>query len=124
MDPLVPKKYRKGPERIIQDKIMAMLLVKGWYVMETHGNMYQSGFPDLFATHTKYGIRWIEVKLPAMKGSKFTPAQIECFPKLCANGAGVWILTGDSETEYKNCLPDLIGGSTWTLLSETYWSVC
>lgn len=80
---------------------MNMLRIKGWYVMETHGNMYQSGFPDLFATHSKYGCRWIEVKLPKMKGSKFTPAQIDCFPKLCANGAGVWILTGDSDSEYQ-----------------------
>lgn len=101
MEPLKPKRFSKGPERRIQDKIIAMLRIKGWYVMETHGNMYQSGFPDLFACHSKHGQRWIEVKLPGMKGSKFTPAQIEHFPKICANGSGVWILTGDSAKEYK-----------------------
>lgn len=101
MDPLKIKRFSKGPERVIQDKIIAMLRIKGWYVMETHGNMYQCGFPDLFACHSKHGQRWIEVKLPGMKGSKFTPAQIEHFPKMCANGSGVWILTGDSESEYK-----------------------
>lgn len=78
-----------------------MLAVKGWYVMVTHGNMYQSGFPDLFACHSTYGQRWIEVKLPNMKGSKFTPAQLRCFPKLCANGSGVWILTAAKESEYE-----------------------
>lgn len=100
MDPLVPKRHRKGPEARVQDAIKNMLRIHGWHVMETHGNMYQSGFPDLFACHSRYGTRWIEVKLPGMKGSKFTPAQLENFPKMCANGAGVWILTGDSESEY------------------------
>ncbi len=101
MEPLKPIRNKRGPERIIQDSIINMLRIKGWYVMETHGNMYQSGFPDLFACHSRYGIRWIEVKLPKMKGSRFTPAQIDCFPKMCSNGAGVWILTGDSDLEYQ-----------------------
>jgi hypothetical protein len=92
---------RKGPEAIIQKAIIGMLRIKGWHVMVTHGSMYQSGFPDLFACHYRYGIRWIEVKLPGMKGSKFTPAQLESFPKMCANGAGVWILTGATELEYQ-----------------------
>ena len=68
--------------------------------METHGNMYQCGFPDIYATHSRYGIRWIEVKLPEMKGSKFTPAQHEHFPKLLANGTRIWVLTAATEFEY------------------------
>lgn len=44
-----------------------------------------------------YGARWVEVKLPGFKGSKFTPAQLEWFPKLCAFGAGVWVMTSPSE---------------------------
>lgn len=63
--------------------------------------MYSAGFPDLFATHKKYGPRWIEVKLPGMIGSAFTPAQLEEFPKLANNGAPIWILTGATESEYK-----------------------
>lgn len=90
----------KGPEAIIQKKIIDRLRKENWFVLVTHGNMYQSGFPDLFATHTRYGHRWIEVKLPEMKGSRFTPAQIETFPKLCAFGSGVWILTGNSDLEF------------------------
>ena len=101
MHPKPLKKYgRKGPEAIIQRAIIKRLRNEEWFVKETHGNMYQSGFPDLFATHNKYGHRWIEVKLPDMKGSKFTGAQIETFPKLCAFGSGVWILTGDSDLEF------------------------
>jgi len=99
MNPL--KGIKTRPEAKIQDAIVKMLKLYGWYTMETHGNMFQSGFPDVYATHSSYGMRWIEVKLPDMKGSKFTAAQLECFPKLCANGSGVWILTADTDLEYK-----------------------
>lgn len=92
---------KKGPEAKIQQAIINYLLIRGWYVKETHGNMYQSGFPDLFCCHSKFGQRWVEVKLPDMKGSKFTPAQLETFPKLCANGSAVWVMTGANEREYK-----------------------
>lgn len=89
----------KGPEAKIQKAIMNKLRMLGWFVRATHGNMYQSGFPDLFACHSRYGQRWIEVKLPDMKGSKFTPAQVENFPKFSANGSPIWIITGDSDYE-------------------------
>ena len=89
---------RKGPEAGIQQRVVEMLLIKGWFVLETHGNMYQSGFPDLFATHSSYRQRWIEIKNPTKY--EFTPAQLETFPKLVAHGAGVWILVDDTEHEY------------------------
>lgn len=63
--------------------------------------MYQSGFPDLYCTHPKYGIRWIEVKLPNMKGSVFTPAQLKEFPKLASHGTLIWIITAATNTEYR-----------------------
>lgn len=94
-------KPREGPEAKIQDEIVKLLRYKGWYVKITHGNMFQSGFPDLFCCHSRYGQRWIEVKLPDMKGSHFTPAQLEDFPKICANGSGVWVLTAATEYEYE-----------------------
>lgn len=98
-----PKQFksRVKPEHVVQNQVVKMLRGHGWFVKETHGNMFQSGFPDLFACHSKWGQRWIEIKLPNMKGSKFTAAQLEDFPKLCANGSGVWILTGDSDYEYQ-----------------------
>lgn len=77
-----------------------MLRYREWFVKPTHGNMYSSGFPDLYCSHKRYGIRWIEVKLPDMKGSRFTAAQYETFPAMAAAGSGIWILTGDSEAEY------------------------
>jgi len=103
----------KGPEWIIQEKIMKMLRLKGWWVKRIHGNMYQGGLPDLYASHRVYGVRWIEVKLPSMKGSKFTRAQLETFPEMCKNGSGVWVLTGDSKEEYKK----LFSKHNW-------WSYC
>jgi hypothetical protein len=92
---------RNQPEAAIQKALVYMLQGHGWYCMETHGNLYQWGFPDVYATHSRYGARWIEVKLPDMKGSKFTSAQMVCFPKLRANGTSIWIITGATQTEYK-----------------------
>lgn len=69
----------------------------GWFIKVTHGNAIQSGWPDTYATHKQYGARWIEYKLPGMKGSRFTAAQLETFPKFCAHGAGVWVITGVGE---------------------------
>lgn len=77
-----------------------MLLLKGWLVRVMKASETLYGFPDLFASHHKYGMRWIEVKLPEMKGSSFTPAQLEWFPKMVAHGSPIWILTGATEVEY------------------------
>lgn len=98
-----PKKIRpgRGPEEVIQDALVSFLTLRQWLCKETHGNMYQSGFPDIYATHYKYGVRWIEVKLPEMKGSRWTPAQLEWFPKFSANGTRIWVLTAATESEYQ-----------------------
>lgn len=101
MEPKEPKRYgKKGPEHKIQEEIVKMLRYKEWFVKVMVGNSYQFGIPDLWASHYSYGSRWIEVKLPDMKGSRFTAAQLEDFPKICANGSGVWILTGATRSEY------------------------
>ena len=92
-----PFKPRTNPEAKILQAITKKLLFEGWYVMRTHGNMFQKGFPDLYATHRRYGPRWIEVKLPGMVGSRFTPAQLDIFPKMLENGTDIWILTSQDE---------------------------
>ncbi len=96
MDPFTPKP-RKGPEAKIQAAIIAALQLRGWHVMETHGNLFQSGFPDLYATHKMYGGRWIEVKNKA--SYRFTAAQIQNFPKMVSNGSGVWVLVSAEQSE-------------------------
>lgn len=97
----------KGPEEIILQRIVKMLRYEGWFVLRTHGNEFQQGVPDLIATHSRYGLRLIEVKNP--KSYKFTGAQLEVFPKLVANGTGVWILVNDTPEEYNK----LFKGCNW-----------
>lgn len=63
--------------------------------------MFQSGFPDLWITHKLYGGKWVEIKLPNMKGSRWTKAQKEWFPKLADNGTPIWVLTTVCEQEYR-----------------------
>lgn len=93
----VPRNYKKGPEDIIQEDIIKMLRLKGWTVRHLHGNMYQQGFPDLYAA--RKGVqRWIEVKNP--KSWHFEESQLEFFHELAKQGVGVWILFGATELEY------------------------
>ena len=98
MDPLKVRPG-KGPEAIIQAKIVKKLTMMGYLVMETHGNMFQMGFPDLYITHYDTGGKWVEVKNPAKYC--FTPAQEKFFPLLTAHGTPIWILTSDSDEEIK-----------------------
>lgn len=98
-----------GPEAIIQSAIIKKLILLGWSVKSTHGNMYQFGFPDLYCCHRMYGVRWVEVKDPRRRGDIFTNAQHEYFAELQSKGVGVWILTGDSDEEIKK----LHGPDNW-----------
>lgn len=99
MEPQKGFRSKRQPEAIIQDKICKKLKGLDWFVKETHGDMFQSGFPDIFAFHRMYGMRWIEVKNP--KGYSFTNAQLKWFPLFSAHECGIWILISDSEEEYK-----------------------
>lgn len=85
----------RGPEAEIQRNIIFALEADGWFVKVLHGDLYQHGFPDLFACKKGHGFRFVEVKNP--NGYRFTAAQYECFPRLMSEGVGVWILTSDSE---------------------------
>ena len=86
-----------------EDKIVAALTMylraREWFVKKTHGNKYQTGFPDLFCAHRRYGIRWIEVKVA--EHGRFTPAQMDTFPQFAAAGVGIWVLTAATEDEYQ-----------------------
>lgn len=93
-----PPKPRVGPEAIIQGDFVNYLRMRQWVVRETHGNMYQSGFPDVYAAHVRYGARWVECKNPL--AYSFTPAQLEFFPLLASAGIGVWIITAATDEEY------------------------
>lgn len=92
---------RENPEAIVQKKIIRALEARDWYVRATFGNYRQSGFPDLYAVHGRFGPRWIEVKDPERSGkmSIFTPAQMEVFPQWTARHIGIWVLKGAEEEE-------------------------
>jgi hypothetical protein len=94
--PVIRKK--KGPEAQIQERLIGFLERREWFVKETHGNMYQSGFPDLWACHKVHGQRWIEVKFAECYS--FTPAQTRDFPIMDKMGVGIWILVDASQSEY------------------------
>jgi hypothetical protein len=104
-----PKKIppRVGPEAKIQEAIVKMLRSREWFVKETHGNLYSSGFPDIYACHHDYRARWIEVKNPL--AYCFTSAQLRDFPRFSASGSGIWILTAATEFEYEK----LFGPENW-----------
>lgn len=84
-------------EAMIQKAIITRLQKLKWYVKVMHGSTYQSGMPDLFATHRLYGPRLIEVKKPV--GYSFTPAQISDFAQIISHGTEIYVLCGDSDTE-------------------------
>lgn len=78
-----------------------MLERKRWLVRVMNASIFLNGFPDLYVMHRDHGPRWIEVKLPNMTGSRFTPEQIKWFPMMSEHGAPIYILTGSSEAEYR-----------------------
>jgi len=88
------------------------LKVRDWGVKETHGNMYQSGLPDLYIYHHRYGSRWLEMKMPDKY--KFTAAQLITFPEFSAKNVGIWILTAATEYEYRK----LMGPANWHMFLD------
>lgn len=92
-------KPKRGPEAKIQTDLIKFLRERGWFVKVIHGSTFLTGMPDLYCCKRSYGSRWVEVKNP--KAYRFTPAQVETFPRLAAEGIGIWILTEASEREYK-----------------------
>ncbi len=90
---------KRGPEAKIQEAIIKFLREREWFVKVLHGSTFQFGLPDLFIAKRKYGSRWVEVK--NLESYAFTAAQLETFPKMAAEGIGIWILTAATEAEYK-----------------------
>ena len=88
----------KQPEKIIEEEVEILLHARGWYTEGTHGNAFQKGFPDLYCLHSRYGHRWIDLKVPSK--NSLTKAQRLKWPLWEANGGEIWILTAATEEEY------------------------
>ena len=93
-----PRRYGSAaPEHKIQAALLKLLRSKDWFCKNITGGAFLKGMPDLFITHIEHGPRWVEIKLPKMKGSKWTPAQKKDFPLFVANGSPIWVLTSEEE---------------------------
>jgi hypothetical protein len=107
MEPYKPRRtVRTGPEKKIVDAVTEALRRGDWYVFKTHGGEFQSGLPDLYIAHKRYGTRWVEIKY--LEKYSFTPAQLDNFPKMTAAGVGIWILTSAEKHELEKlfCPPN------------------
>jgi hypothetical protein len=104
----------KKPEEIIRDAVKQYMEARRWIVKITVGNMYQKGFPDFFCTHRRHGMRWVEIKLPEMKGSVWTNAQKKEFPLLFDNGTPIWVITDPNEYNKLFGPANLKDYMTWT----------
>jgi hypothetical protein len=93
------KRTKDRPEAAIQEALVEFLTVRGWRCDETHGSVYQTGFPDIYIAHPKWGKRWIDCKV-AGKYS-FTNAQKVKWPEWEKAGTGIWILTAATYEEYR-----------------------
>lgn len=89
---------RHGPEWHIQQDLVRFLKTRGWLVERLIGNAFQTGIPDLYCHHPKWGGRWIDVKQPDRYS--LTKAQRRKWPEWERFGVGVWILTGAAQEQY------------------------
>lgn len=98
-----PMRIRRNntPEAEVEAQIVAYLEARNWLVRKIHGGARNFGWPDLRISHKTKGSKWVEVKLPGMKGSKFSKAQLEWFPKMMKYGDHIWIMTGPNHHQYK-----------------------
>lgn len=79
-----------APEALIKKKLVEHMERLGWYVIVTHGNMFQAGLPDLYCAHKLHGQRWVEVK--HLGSYRFTDDQLRVFPELAKRGVQIWVL--------------------------------
>lgn len=91
--------FRDEPEKRIRRRIKEFMTDRGWRVDITHGNKYQSGFPDLHCYHKRFGLRWVDAKNPL--SYKYTTPQIKLWPEWEKVGCGVWIMFDGDDANYK-----------------------
>jgi hypothetical protein len=97
---------RQQQERTEQQDLRELMVLHGWHTEKSHGNKYQSGWPDLVCFHPNYGIKWIEMKV---KDRPLKPSQICTFTKWQQFGAKIYVLQGPEDYD------KLFGKPNWTL---------
>lgn len=111
------RKAKHGPEYFIQGDLVKYLECRGWLVERMIGNAFQTGVPDLFCYHKKWGYRWIDVKQP--KKYSFTRAQKIKWPLWESHGVGIWILTAANQEEYDK----LFAAPNWRSYAKASWNI-
>ena len=106
---------KHGDEYRIQKQLIDFLESRGWLVQRLIGNAFQTGIPDLFAHHPKWGSRWIDVKVEGRYS--FTKAQKIKWPTWERYGVGIWILTGATQDQYDK----LFAAPNWRDYWKTSW---
>jgi hypothetical protein len=106
---------RHGPEWHVQQDLIEYLQVRGWLVQSMHGNLYQTGVPDLYCHHPKWGARWIDCKNP--EAYSFTRAQRIKWPLWEQYGVGIWILTAATQEQYDK----LFARPNWRQFWKASW---
>jgi hypothetical protein len=105
------------PEYKIQCAFVAYLEARGWLVERIVGMAFQSGLPDLFVAHPKWGQRWVEIKNP--ERYSFTKRQKQKWPKWEAKGIGIWIVTSADQAGYDV----LFGPPNWRQFVKSGWHI-
>jgi hypothetical protein len=86
-------------EKVVQDRIRALLLSRGISTQKMWGSALQSGVPDLFC-----GRFWIEVKAP---GRKLRPSQVDWCETFDPLGAIVYVCDDARQLWDVVCLPSV-----------------
>lgn len=108
---------KHGPEYFIQQELIAYLEARGWLVERMIGNAFQTGIPDLYCHHPKWGERWIDVKNAGRYS--FTKAQKRKWPQWEKAGVGIWILTAANQVSYDK----LFGPPNWRQYVKKSWKI-
>ena len=108
---------KHGPEWHIQQDLIAYLEIRGWLVERMIGNAFQTGIPDLYISHPKWGARWVDVKNP--ETYSFTKAQKRKWPLWERFGVGIWIITSADQDGYDR----LFAPPNWRQYVKKAWHI-
>ena len=105
------------PEYEIQAGFIAYCRARGWLVERLIGNAFQTGIPDLYLYHPKWGQRWVDLKSPGRYS--FTKAQRIKWPLWEKFGLGIWIVTSADQDGYDS----LFRPPNWRDFVKRTWKI-